>query len=200
MVNPLILFPARAAIGQADASGRVMQTPEFARALADLLARLGGTNGASITDLMQELARRPSTLAQSATPITLSGSTDVTVLASVKVPANAMGSAGMVRITTTWSVTNNENNKTVITRFGGADIARNAVTTVSSYQEQRLVQNRNPGQQVFMFGGASYTGAPVATLDKDTTKTQTVDIVAQLQIATDAITLEAYTVELIPTP
>lgn len=199
MANPLILFPARAAIGQADSAGRVMQTPEFARALADLLIRLGGTDGASITDIMKDLGRRPSTLAQSSSPVNVSGTTEARVLASVNVPANSMGEHGMVRVTTTWSMSNNENNKTVITRFGGEEIARNPVITVSTYQEQRMIQNRGVKRQVFIFGGNSYTGAPIGMLEKDTTKVQKVDIVAQLENASDSMTLEAYTVELIPT-
>lgn len=200
MANPLILFPTRAAIGQVDASGRVMQSPEFARALADLLMRVGGPTGASITDLMKELERRPSTLAQSSSSLSVSGTTSPTVLVSVKVPGNSMGPNGMVRITTTWSVTNNENNKTIIMRFGGSDISNNPVTTVTTYQEQQILYNRSaPDAQIFMFGGFGHTGEAIAKLAKDTRKDQNIDIVAQLSDSADVMTLEAFTVELIPT-
>jgi hypothetical protein len=54
--SSLSLFPARAAIGIVDASGRVYMTPEFSRAMGDVLARLGGANGMSAEDVAVELA------------------------------------------------------------------------------------------------------------------------------------------------
>lgn len=55
----LNLFPARAAIGRADASGAVYMTPEFSRALAGLLARVGGELGTSTTDLEADTVLDP---------------------------------------------------------------------------------------------------------------------------------------------
>lgn len=56
MPTSLNLFPARVAIGRADASGAVYMTTDFSRALADLLVRVGGPNGASVDDLGVEAA------------------------------------------------------------------------------------------------------------------------------------------------
>lgn len=62
MANPLNLLPARVPIGRATgADGRtvdVLMTPEFARAWADFLARVGGANGIGSDDLatLAELA------------------------------------------------------------------------------------------------------------------------------------------------
>jgi hypothetical protein len=62
MANPLNLFPARVPIGRATGTdGRtfdVLMTTEFARALSDLLARVGGANGIGSDDLatLAELA------------------------------------------------------------------------------------------------------------------------------------------------
>lgn len=154
---------------------------------------------ARLSETVKELARRPSTVAQSAIAASVTGTLVATVLATVSVPANAMGKNGMLRITTTWSVTNSANNKTIVIRFGGTDISSNAVTTVATYQEQRMIQNRNAANsQVFIFGGFAYTGSPIGTLAKDTTAAQNIDIVAQLSNVGETITLEAYTVELIP--
>lgn len=57
MSDPLSLFPARIAIGMFDAGGkvqRVQMTPEFFRALRDVLSRLGGS--ASDSDSSDVLA------------------------------------------------------------------------------------------------------------------------------------------------
>lgn len=55
MPNPLNLFPARVPIGRVVAPNGtavdVLMTPEFSRALTDLLARVGGPNGLSISDI-----------------------------------------------------------------------------------------------------------------------------------------------------
>lgn len=197
----LSLFPARAPIGRTTTGVDVMMTPEFSRSLSSVFDRIGGSNAPNVAELVKELARRPSTLAQAAEPAELRTKLDPVVLASVVIPAGAMGPNGMVRVTSTWSMTNSQKDKTVIIRFGGVDISSNSVTTATTYQEQRIIQNRNtPKAQVFVFGGNAYTGAPIGTLDRDTTQTQRIDIVGQLSDSQDTMTLEAYTVELIPSP
>jgi hypothetical protein len=49
--NTLNLFPARVAIGNVQADGTVLMTPEFSRALTAVLARIGGPLGMSSDDL-----------------------------------------------------------------------------------------------------------------------------------------------------
>lgn len=231
---PISLFPTRAAIGRGilpdGSSIDILTTIEFARALGDVLQRIGGANGIGNTELAasiqeitalireiailgafdgagaaraaevaKELIRRPSILAQSGTAISLTGSLINTIMTTVPVPANMMGRNGMLRITTTWSITNSANNKTIIIKFGGTAISSSIVTTASTYQEERIIQNRNAvNSQVFVFGGAGFTGAPIGTMAKDTTTIQSIDIVAQLSDIAETITLEAYTVELLP--
>jgi hypothetical protein len=56
MSEALNLFPERAAIGRVDARGNVYMTPEFTRALATLLVRVGGPVGSSMDELALELA------------------------------------------------------------------------------------------------------------------------------------------------
>lgn len=60
MANPLNLFPARVPIGRATGpDGRtvdVLMTPEFARALSDLLDRVGGPSSIGLADLVELLA------------------------------------------------------------------------------------------------------------------------------------------------
>lgn len=159
--------------------------------IPDPAARLG--------EVAKELIRRPSVLAQTGVAVNLTGTLAATVLATVAVPANALGKNGLLRITTTWSITNSANDKTIAIRFGGTAISSSVVTTASTYQEQRVIQNRNAtNSQVFQFGGAAFTGSPIGTMAKDTTAAQNIDIVGQLANVAETITLEAYSVELLP--
>jgi hypothetical protein len=50
-MSTLNLFPARVPIGYADSNGQVLMTPEFFRALTDLLQRVGGTTAPDTEDL-----------------------------------------------------------------------------------------------------------------------------------------------------
>lgn len=59
MADTLNLFPARAAIGSVDASGRVYMTPEFSRALAALLTRVGGPISGNLNDIELEVSTPP---------------------------------------------------------------------------------------------------------------------------------------------
>src|SRR6185436_3076351 len=60
MMGTLSLFPVRVPIGQwtddAQNSYDVLMTPEFARALSDLFARVGGANGVNMDDLERLVA------------------------------------------------------------------------------------------------------------------------------------------------
>lgn len=60
-MGTLNLFPARVPIGTVDDSGQVLMTPEFFRALTDLLQRVGGTTAPDNSDLdvMSSLAQSP---------------------------------------------------------------------------------------------------------------------------------------------
>ena len=120
---------------------------EFSRFLTDFLARVGGPSGASTSDLQQiiedaqeSIAALPSLLAQSGKAVRLNGTIAPTVLVSVPIPAQSMGINGMVRVTTTWSMTNSNSEKIVSVRFGGSEISSNAIITATTYHEQRIIQ------------------------------------------------------------
>src|ERR1044071_5798540 len=51
VMSTLNLFPARVPIGYADSNGQVLMTPEFFRALTDLLQRVGGPSAPDNADL-----------------------------------------------------------------------------------------------------------------------------------------------------
>lgn len=144
----------------------------------------------------------PIILAQSGAPLSKTGDLNKTTLASVIVPANAMGKNGSIRVTTVWSMTNNANAKNVITQWGGTDIATLACASMATYREQRQITNRNAlnSQVAFVsaFGGWANSAVAISTQAKDTSQDQTLGIAVQLTNATDTITLESYLVELIP--
>lgn len=143
----------------------------------------------------------PIILAQSAVAVSKTGDTNEATLASITIPAGAMGANGSLRLTTVWSMTNNANVKNVITKWGGTNIATLACASMTTYREQRQIHNRNAlnSQVCFIssFGGWSNSGVAIGTAAKDTSQDQVLAIATQLAVGTDTATLEAYTLELI---
>ena len=145
-------------------------------------------------------------LAASAVAASHTGSTTETALATITVPANAMGPNGVLRITTHWSYTNSANTKTLSVRFGGVSGTQylaNNVSTSATSRDQRHIHNVNAAnsQKGGMVGAVSVGGwgsnanVPVmSTLDTTTAK----DIVISglLANAGDTVTLESYLVEI----
>lgn len=144
----------------------------------------------------------PIVLAQSAVAVSKTGDLVEATLASITIPAGAMGLNGSLRLTTVWSMTNNANIKNVITKWGGTNIATLPCASMATYREQRQINNRNAANSqvsfVSSFGGWSNSGVAIGTFTKDTTQDQALAIAVQLANAADTITLEAYTLELIP--
>jgi hypothetical protein len=127
------------------------------------------------------------------------------VLATITVPASMMGIKGGVIITTLWSCTNNANTKTARIRFGGIGGTAFQGIALASAASGRLaceIRNRsvtnsqvgpstgNPG---FGTGGSTITTAAV-----DTTADVSIVISGQKGTAGDTLTLEGYTVEIVP--
>jgi hypothetical protein len=196
---PLNILPARVPIGVVSDDGTVLMTTEFSRFLSGFLDRVGGPSGMGNEQLLEKILSLPSIVEQSAVPVSLTGTTVEKVMARVIVPAESMGRYGAIRITTLWSMKNSELEKKIVTRFAGADISSSVVSTVTTYTEQRSIYNRGTSdRQVFIFGGAGYTGQDIGTLSVSTTANQVIEIVAQLPAPAELITLEAYTVELLP--
>lgn len=144
------------------------------------------------------------TLARSSVAIPHTGTTSETGLASVAVPANAMGPNGSLRIVTTWSVTNSANTKTLLVRFNSTTAngyMSVALTASASYKNIAEISNRGAansqvGAVVSGSGYGTSTGT-VQTTAVDTTAATTVYIRATLALGTETITLEGYSVEVI---
>lgn len=144
-------------------------------------------------------------LAQSAVAVPVTGTTAETVMATIPIPAGAMGPNGAIRVTTVYSVgANNANNKFADVRFGGTGgtlyWAANLANSLSQ-RNQLVIQNRN--SQSSQVGGVAFgaLGTPQAT----GVTTSAVDTSAAVDLvisgananAGDTITLESYIVEVL---
>jgi hypothetical protein len=141
-------------------------------------------------------------LGASAVATSHTGDTNPSTLATIAVPANAMGANGMLRITAQWSFTNNANAKVTSISLGGTAFGSQSIASSASARSQTQIANRGasnsqvgPTPAQANFGGAA--GA-VTTAAIDTTQAQSITIGATLANAADTATLESYLVELMP--
>ena len=149
----------------------------------------------------------PLVIAKSA--IAVSTPADVTedILATVTIPANAMGINGRVRIMCSFTFNNNANSKTLRVRFGGIGGTilygpARSTTLASSYfleHANRGVANSQVSSVALeMATTGAVTGGNVITSAIDTTASTTIVFTGQKAVAGDTLTLESYMVELIP--
>lgn len=162
----------------------------------------GGT-GASDARTAQKNLKGVYILASSAVASSVTGTTTETTLATITIPANAMGANGIVRITSAWSNTSNVNTKTAKIKFGGVSYANTNMSTTLGTRDQRQIVNRNVtnsqyGTSVTLGGFVGSSGATV-TSSIDTTAAVDIVMTGQLANGGDTLTLEYYLVELIVT-
>lgn len=156
---------------------------------------------------MAEILRQPPQviiLAMTAVAAPNTGDTNENTLATITIPAGAMGLNGALRVTSVWSATNNANSKTIRLRLGGiggtAFLAANIANAASARDTDRLVQNRGAANSQVSYAAASVaatTSSATTTGTIDTSVSTTLLITAQLGSAGDTVTLEGYTVELL---
>ena len=121
---------------------------------------------------------------------------------SVTVPAKSMGPNGRIRLTAICSNNNSAGVKTLKTTFGGTIFIQIAPTTTTCLPIMKDVINR--GVETAQIGGsisASGTGATssgIFTSAIDTTANTTVDFSLTIATASDWMSIEAYSVELLP--
>lgn len=147
--------------------------------------------------------------AGAATGMSVTGTLSETVLATVPVPAAALGVQGVLRATLLWGYTNSGNNKVLQLRLGasGNGIAGDifgaaTVTTTAALRQLVQVQNRNSqASQVTLSGigtgGWGTTAAGIATATRDTSVATEVAITGALANSGETITLHSYLVELL---
>lgn len=143
----------------------------------------------------------PRVFAQSAVPVSVTGTTTETALATISIPGYASGKNGAVRVTTLWSTTNNANTKVGNLRLAGANFGIVTMSSVASAQATSMVRNRNSySSQVGsapanMWSGTNGSGAWTGAIDMS--RAQALTITGTLANPADTITLEAYTVEIL---
>lgn len=143
-------------------------------------------------------------LGQSGAPASITGTLTETTLATVTVPAKAMGTAGALRISALWSTTNNANNKTLSIRLGGTVISAPVIASQASFSEIITLRNRGvtnsqvTSPSTATTGGIGVSTSAVTTTAIDTTGVLALTITATLANVADTATLESYSVELLP--
>lgn len=143
-------------------------------------------------------------LAASAVGSSVTGSTSKTALATINVPAGAMGANGRLRVTTHISMTASSNIKTLLVELGGTAFysRTEAGATVATYRDQREIANRNSQSSQVSWRATSIGGfgggtAATTTAAINTASAQQLIISGQLANAGETITLESYLVELL---
>jgi hypothetical protein len=144
-------------------------------------------------------------LFQSAAAVSCAADTAENVLATITVPAGAMGPNGTIRVWTSWSYTNGANNKVLRVRFGGGagtSYLGFTATTTAGARFFTEISNRNATNS--QFGGIGASGSfgastnTYSTSAVDTTAATTIVISGTKASAGDTLTLERYLVELLP--
>ncbi|MBS0175502.1 MAG: hypothetical protein JSR64_15785 [Nitrospira sp.] len=147
-------------------------------------------------------------LGKSGAAVNTPADTSEDTLATINIPANAMGANGVLRIYTLWSFTSSANNKTLRIRFSGGagTIYMNPVFTTSvGYSSLTMIMNRNATNSQVGFASAGTNGglgsssaSANVTSSVDTTAATSLVITGQKASAGETLTLESYLVELIP--
>lgn len=168
----------------------VANTPNAANAIGP-----GGASGVT-----------PLSIAKSAVAVSGANDTNENTLATITIPAGALGTNGFVRLHTLWSFTNNANNKTLRIRYSGAagtQYLGNVFTTQLALNATTIIGNRNSassqvGSTVAISGAATaITVGANATSSVDTSVATTIVVTGQKASAGDTLTLDAYMAEIV---
>lgn len=162
-------------------------------------------NGERGDTVRAKLNDRFQVLGQSSVAVSCGADTTEDALATVTIPAGAMGANGRLRITTVWTMTNSANNKTMRVRLGGIAgtiYMTSTQTAQATLRDQREISNRNAqnsqvGAMSGTSGGFGLSTSAVVTSAVDTTADTTVVVTGQKASAGEALTLESYMVELL---
>jgi hypothetical protein len=145
---------------------------------------------------------QPRILGQSGAAVSCGANTTENTLATITIPANAMGANGSLLVDTTWSFTSSANNKTLIVKTsgtGGASFLAISHTTLLTARHLTRITNRNSVSiQIGMPGGkdSGLGGSAGATTvgAVDTSASTAVVITGTKASAGETLTLESYSV------
>ena len=146
----------------------------------------------------------PYILASSGVAVTApSNDTNENILATVTIPAGAIGANGWVRIQSLWTRTNNANTITLRARIGGIGgtlVLNYGTASVAGHHDIRTIWNRNAQNSQLIHSGLGTGGwgnsGAVATGAIDTSAETTLVLTAQKATGTDTAALEGYICEL----
>lgn len=130
------------------------------------------------------------------------GSTTETTLATIAVPANAMGANGVLRITAQWGYSGGAGGWTPRIKFNGTSFIEPSAFANTSFRSPANA-DRNRNATNWQLGTALVQGnwgaspTAVVTSSHAATGALNITITGQLANAADTITLHAYTVELV---
>lgn len=167
------------------------------------LTKTGDTTWSAVT---QMAGGRVIILGQSAVAAPHTGDTNETVLATISVPAGAMGANGRIRISTLWTANNDASAKLVRVRLGGIGGTIYGQVTLANVNTGRIsveIANRNSansqvGNTYMGTGGWGTTTTAVVTGAVNTAAATTIVLTVELADSADTVTLESYCVELMP--
>ena len=158
-----------------------------------------GISGPGAREIERLLREQWIVIAKSGVAVPLTGTTSETTLATITIPAGAMGANGLIRVSSVWSYTNSANNKTLRCRFGGTSVAASIFTTTTSAPLNCLIANRNSAssQVVGLASGLfAATNTTLTTPAINTANAVDITLLGTLASGSETITLESYLVEL----
>ena len=133
--------------------------------------------------------------------VVLTGTTSVTTLATITIPAGLIGTNGKVKFYPLWSNTNNASTKTLRVIINGAVTVYTA-TSQNSVHNSGLLILRNFNSETIqrmssgMTAGLGSTTASIAATTINTTVPVTVAVAGQLANSADTMTLEGLFLEI----
>ncbi len=131
----------------------------------------------------------PTILYNLATPVVLTGTTLVTELLTITIPAALMGSIGRLTMISFFALTNNANNKTLRAAVGANQVAVQGAASLAATGFNFWLLNLN--------SATAQRNNSSALFAIDTTVSMDLIITGQLANATDSMTLNTLTLELI---
>ncbi len=143
----------------------------------------------------------PDIVATSGNPVSVGAVTTEQTLATITVPANAVGTNGYVVVFISFTQTNNANSKTIRVRFGGsAGTAHFDANLANTAYLARLVYVANTNSATAQRGGSSLSNTVGFGAGSSTPVTSTVDTTAswdivisgQKAVSGDTLTLSQY--------
>jgi hypothetical protein len=150
----------------------------------------------------------PALLASSHVKSSHTGDTNETALATITVPANAMGANGFIVVDALFSGTNSANDKIYRLRWGGisgTELTVNTATTAFNVRFHRIIANRNDAaSQIVMYASVNSFGASgnaLVTATEDTAAGDvTLVLTGQLENSGEEVAVESYSVNICHVP